>query len=156
MVFSQHCFPFRTTLLFSRTDIFQCSFHVSNLIQTFQNDWVESSTQCSLVIQNSCSIYYPIFCQHHRGLPLKGFTHIQPDPHKNFQSHPHTTDSGIVPHQTAAQRHYLLDIIASVSLNTTNGIAKPTATNQSGNWYRCWKFLTNSDITDNLGGGLPQ
>ena len=63
MVFSQHCFTFRTTLLFSRKYSFQCYFYVSNLIQTFQNDWVESWTQSILVIQNSCSIDYPISCQ---------------------------------------------------------------------------------------------
>ena len=51
----QHCFP-------SITYSFQCSFHVSNLIQTFQTDWVESSTQSSLVIQNSFSVDYPVSC----------------------------------------------------------------------------------------------
>ena len=45
---------------FSRTDIFRCSFHVSNLIQTFQTDWVEYSTQYGLVIKNSCS--YRLSC----------------------------------------------------------------------------------------------
>ena len=62
MVFSQRCFPFRTTLLFSITDIFQCSFCVSNLIQTFQTDLVEYSTQSSLVIHNYFSIECPLFC----------------------------------------------------------------------------------------------
>ena len=36
-------------------------FHVSKLIQTFQTDWVESSTQSSLVIYNSCSTYYRVY-----------------------------------------------------------------------------------------------
>ena len=56
MVFSQHYFPFRRTLLFSKKDIFQCS------LQTFQTDWVKSSNQSSRVIQNSCYINYPVFC----------------------------------------------------------------------------------------------
>ena len=32
------------------------------LIQKFQTDLVEYSTQSTLIIQNSCSIDYPIFC----------------------------------------------------------------------------------------------
>ena len=32
------------------------------LIQTFQSDWVYSSTQSSLALQNSCCVYYPVFC----------------------------------------------------------------------------------------------
>ena len=56
----KHCFP-------SRTDNFQCYFHVSNLIQTFQTDLVEYSTQSSLVIQNSCSIEFPVSCQNPSG-----------------------------------------------------------------------------------------
>ena len=63
MVFSQHCSSFRTTLFFSRTYIFQCYFRVSNLIQIFQTDLFESSTQSSLVIHNSCSIDYNLLCQ---------------------------------------------------------------------------------------------
>ena len=47
----QYCFP-------SRTDSFQSSFRASNLIQTFQTDWVESLTQSSLVIQKYFSIDY--------------------------------------------------------------------------------------------------
>ena len=44
----------------SRTDNFQCFFHVSKLIQTFQTDWVESSNQSSLFTQNYCSIDHPV------------------------------------------------------------------------------------------------
>ena len=65
MVFSQHFFPFGTTLFSSRTDNFQCYFHVSNLIQTFETDWVESLTQYSLVIHNFCYIDYPVSCHHY-------------------------------------------------------------------------------------------
>ena len=61
MVLSQHCFPFRKQI-FSRTYSFQYYLHVSNLIQIFQTDWVEASNQYSLVIQNSCSIDYPVSC----------------------------------------------------------------------------------------------
>ena len=35
-------------------------FHVSNLIQTFQTDWVYSSNKPSLVIYNYCSTEYPV------------------------------------------------------------------------------------------------
>ena len=59
MVLFQHCFPFRTTLFFSRTYSFECS------LQKFQTDLVDSSTQYSLVIQNTCSIKYPVFCHHY-------------------------------------------------------------------------------------------
>ena len=54
--FSSNCFP-------SITESFRCSFYVSNLIQTFQTDLVESSTQYSLVIYNSLllqTILYPV------------------------------------------------------------------------------------------------
>ena len=67
MVFYQHCFPFRRNFFPSRTDSFQCYFHVSNLIQTFQTDLVKSSTQSSLVIQNSCYIEFPVSCQNPSG-----------------------------------------------------------------------------------------
>ena len=36
-------------------------------MQIFQTDWVDSSTKSSLVIQNYCSIDYPVFCHN---LPL--------------------------------------------------------------------------------------
>ena len=39
-------------------------FYVSNSIQTFQTDWVESSTQSSLVVYNSCSTEYPVSYQY--------------------------------------------------------------------------------------------
>ena len=46
----------------SRSDIFKCYFHVSNLIQTFQTDWFDYSNKCSLVIHNSCSIDDHVSC----------------------------------------------------------------------------------------------
>ena len=58
------------------------------------------------------------------------------------------SDSGIVPHQTAAQERFLLDIIASGILDASNGIAKATATKQSGNWYMWCTFLKHSGIED--------
>ena len=67
------------------------------------------------------------------------------------------SDSGIVPHQTAAQEHFLLDIIASGSLDAFNGITNATATKKSGNWYRWCTFLKHTGIVDEvLGGGIPQ
>ena len=45
-----------------------------------------------------------------------------------------TTDIGIITHQKSAQKCYLLDIIASVSIDISNGISKATATKQSSNW----------------------
>ena len=45
---------------YSRTYSFQWSLHVSNFILKFQTNWFESSTQSSLIIHNSCSIYYPV------------------------------------------------------------------------------------------------
>ena len=73
-----------------------------------------------------------------------------------FQPNPTTTDSGIVPYQTATQEHYLLDIIASGSLSGLYGISKANATNQSGNWYGWYTLLKNSGITDEFLGGIPQ
>ena len=51
----QHCLP-------SRKDSLQCPFCVSNLIQTFQTDWVKYSTQSILFIHNSCSVDFNLFC----------------------------------------------------------------------------------------------
>ena len=50
----------------------------------------------------------------------------------------------------------LLGIIASGSLNASNGIARATATKQSGNWDRWGTFLKHSGITDEFLGGIPQ
>ena len=61
---------------------------------------------------------------------------MRSDTNTHFQPNPTTTDSGIVPHQTAAQEIYLLDIIAIGSLDASNGIAKANATKQSVNWDR--------------------
>ena len=52
---------FLLTLFSSRTLQFSMFFQVSNLIQTFQTYWVESSNQYSLVIWNSCSTGYHIY-----------------------------------------------------------------------------------------------
>ena len=60
------------------------------------------------------------------------------------------------PHQTAAQERYLMDIIASGSLDASNGIDKDTATKQSGNWDRWGTLLKHSGITDKFLGGIPQ
>ena len=94
--------------------------------------------------------------KHHRGILLKGFPNIIPEPHKNFQPYPTTTDSGIVSHQTDSQRRYLLDIIASDSLDATKVISKYTATKKSGNWDRWFTLLTHSGIIDKCLKGIPQ
>ena len=73
-----------------------------------------------------------------------------------FQPNPPTTDSGTIPHQTAAQKRYILDIIASGSLETSNIIGKANATNQYGNWDRWGTLLKHSGIIDKLLGGIPQ
>ena len=65
-------------------------------------------------------------------------------------------DSGIVPHQTATQERFILDIIASGSLDASDGIAKATATKKSGNWYRRCTFFKHSGIADEFLGGIPQ
>ena len=44
----------------SITDILQCYSCVSNLVHTFQTDWVDSSTQSILFIHKSCSIDYSV------------------------------------------------------------------------------------------------
>ena len=53
-----------------------------------------------------------------------------------------------MPHQTAVQEHFLLDIIASGSLDAFNGIAKSTVTKQSINWHRWCTFLKHTGISD--------
>ena len=60
-----------------------------------------------------------------------------------------------MPHQTAVQEHFLLDIIASVSLDAFNGITNATVTKQSGNWYRWGTFLKHTRIANNFLGGGP-
>ena len=60
-----------------------------------------------------------------------------------------------MPHQTAVQEHFLLYIIASVSLDAFNGITNATATKQSVNWYRWCTFLKHTEIADELLGGDP-
>ena len=85
-----------------------------------------------------------------------GFLYVRPDTNKILQQNPTTIDNGIVPHQTAAHKSYLLDIITSSTLYDSNGISKATATNQSGNWYMWCTLLKHSVITDELLGGIPQ
>ena len=53
---------FISTLFSFRTTLFFLEQTVLNVLQTFQTGWVESSTQSSPVIQNSCSIDYPVLC----------------------------------------------------------------------------------------------
>ena len=57
MVFLQHC-------LNSEQHCFLLEQIVFNALQKFQTDWVEFSTQFSLVIKNSCYLDYPAFCQY--------------------------------------------------------------------------------------------
>ena len=66
------------------------------------------------------------------------------------------SDSGIVTHQTAVQEQFLLDIIASGSLDDFNGIVNATATKQYGNWYRWVTFLKHTGIANNFWGGGSQ
>ena len=66
------------------------------------------------------------------------------------------SESGIVPHQTDAQDCSLPDIISSGSIEASNGIAKATATKQSGNWYRWCTFIKHSVIADESLGDIPQ
>ena len=47
-------------------------------------------------------------------------------------------------------------IIATVSLDASNGTSKATATKQSGNWYRWCTFLKKSGIAEEFMGGIPQ
>ena len=54
--FTSKLFSFRITFFLLEQTVF-------NVIQTFKTDLVESSTQSSLIIHNSCSINYPILCQ---------------------------------------------------------------------------------------------
>ena len=61
-----------------------------------------------------------------------------------------------MPHQTAAQEQFLLGIIASGSLDASNGIAKVTATKQSGKWYRWCTFLKHTGTADEILGGIAQ
>ena len=60
-----------------------------------------------------------------------------------------------MPHQTAVLEHFLLDIIASSSLDAFNGITNATVTKQSGNWYRWGTFLKHTGIANKLLGGGP-
>ena len=80
--------------------------------------------------------------------PSRGISSYQTRSSKHIQPYPPTKYSGIVLHQTAAQRRYLLGNITSVSLNATNGIFKATASKQSSNWYRWCIFLTHSGIKE--------
>ena len=58
-------------------------------------------------------------------------------------------------HQTAVQEHFLLDIIASGSLDAFNIIANATATKKSGNWYMWCTLIKHTGITDEFLGGYP-
>ena len=50
---------------------------------------------------------------------------------------------------------FLLDIIASGSLDAFNGITNATVTKQYGNWYRWGTFLKHTGIANKLLGGGP-
>ena len=57
-------------------------------------------------------------------------------------------------HQTAVQENFLLDIIASGSLDAFTGITNATVTKQSGNWYRWGTLIKHTGIANKfLGGG---
>ena len=75
---------------------------------------------------------------------------------KKYRPNPTTTNSGIIPHQTSAQERQLLDIIDSRIFGASNGIAKATATKQSGKWYRWCTFLKYLGIVDELLEVIPQ
>ena len=55
-----------------------------------------------------------------------------------------------------AQECCLLDIIASGSIDASNGVAKATATKHYSNGYRWCTFIKHSRITDKLLGEIPQ
>ena len=61
-----------------------------------------------------------------------------------------------MPHLTAVQENFLLDIIASGSLDAFNGITNTTVTKQSGNWYRWGTFFKHTGIAKQFLGGVPQ
>ena len=94
--------------------------------------------------------------KHHHRFPLTEFSHVRPDTHRKYQPNTIITDSGIDPHQTASQKHYILYIIACGRLKAYNGIAKATVTKQSGNWNRWFTFLKHSGISDKFLAGILQ
>ena len=60
--FPSTLFSIQNNIVFLEQTVFNVLFMYKTLIQTFQTDWVESSTQSNLVIQKSCSADYPVFC----------------------------------------------------------------------------------------------
>ena len=62
--FPSALFSIQNNIFFFEQKVFNFLFMYQTLIQTFQNDWVESSTQSSLVIQNSCSTDYAVLYHH--------------------------------------------------------------------------------------------
>ena len=81
----------------------------------------------------------------HRALTMINIYHLK-------KCNKSCSDSGIVPHQTAVQKHFLLDIITSDSLDDFNGIANANATNQSGKWYRWGTFIKHAVISNEFIG----
>ena len=75
---------------------------------------------------------------------------------QKYQIHSTTSYSGIIPHQTSTQIYYLLDIVTSSILDTTEGITKANVTKQSGNWERWYTFLTHTGVTNKFLNRLPQ
>ena len=92
---------------------------------------------------------------HHYGLTLKGFQYFRSVSQKKYL-HSTTSDSGIISHQTATKRDYLLDIFTSIIFYTTEGITKASATKQSGNWEIWYTLLTHTGITKYFLYGIPQ
>ena len=60
--FPSTLFSIQNNIIFLEQTVFSFLFVYQNLIQIFQTDCVDSSTQSNLVIQNSCSTYYPLLC----------------------------------------------------------------------------------------------
>ena len=66
ILLSLYIYVFNSTLFHSEQHYFIIEQTVFNFLQTFQNDWVDSSTQSSLLIHNYCYIEYPVFCKYPR------------------------------------------------------------------------------------------
>ena len=110
----------------------------------------------STLVSNKTSLY----SQHIKGTEIIIVDSLSRDFHRSDQTltkyfnqilPQHT--AGFFSHQTADQERYL---IASGSLNASNGIAKNTATKQSENWDRWGTFLKNSGIANKFMEGIPQ
>ena len=92
----------------------------------------------------------------HSGLSLKVFPNPRWILRQYFSNHPNTTYSGVITHQTAEQRDYILDIFASSILETNKNIFKPTETKQSVNWDIWCKLITHSCVKVKFLDRIPQ